>query len=203
MWPVYLLYSENCVVHGITIKTYPGVHTGGIYLSSSSFVRISDCFIETGDDGIVIDAGKDADGLRVDRPTENVTVTNCTVRRVHGAVTLGSATAGGFSNIVVSNITCEGTQRGIRIKSRRGRGGFIENVRFDNWTMDHVGTAINVTNYYKMEGEVYAGDTTVSNRTPSFRNIAISNITINHADVVSLKMIVHPVYEIIFLLLLG
>jgi len=50
--------------------------------------------------------------------------------------------------------------------------------------MDHVGTAINVTNYYKMEGEVYAGDTTVSNRTPSFRNIAISNITINHADVV-------------------
>lgn len=181
MWPVYLLYSENVVVHGITIETYPGIHTGGIYLSSSSFVRISDCFIETGDDGIVIDAGKDADGLRVNRPTENVTITNCTVRRAHGAVTLGSATAGGFRNIVASNITCEGTQIGIRIKSRRGRGGFIENVRFDNWTMDNVGKAIQVTNYYAMEGEVYAGDTTVSNRTPSFRNIAISNITVNHA----------------------
>jgi len=182
MWPVHILYSENVVVHGITVETYPGVHTGGIYLSSSSFVRISDCFIETGDDGIVIKAGKDADGLRVDRPTENVTITNCTVRKAHGAVTLGSETAGGIRNLVASNITCEGTQVGIRIKSRRGRGGVIENARFDNWTMNNVGQAIDITNYYSMEGEVYTGDTTiVSNRTPIFRNIAISNITINHA----------------------
>jgi polygalacturonase len=182
MWPVHILYSENVVVHGISIETYPGVHTGGIYLDSSSYVRISDCFIETGDDGIVIKSGKDADGLRVNRPTENVTITNCTVRRAHGAVTLGSETAGGLRNIVVSNMICEDTQVGIRIKSRRGRGGFIEDVRFDNWTMENVGEAIVVTNYYAMEGEVYTGDTTVvSNRTPVFRNIAISNITINHA----------------------
>lgn len=182
MWPVHVLYSENVVVHAITIDTYPGVHTGGIYLDSSSYVRISDCFIQTGDDGIVIKSGKDADGLRVNRPTENVTITNCTVRLAHGAVTLGSETAGGLRNIVISNMICEGTQVGIRIKSRRGRGGFIEDVRFDNWTMENVGEAIVVTNYYAMEGEVYTGDTTiVSNRTPVFRNIAISNITINHA----------------------
>ena len=184
-WSVYALYSENVVIHGITVETYPGVHTGGIYMSSSSYVRISDCFIETGDDGIVIDAGKDADGLRVNRPCENLAITNCTIRRAHGAVTLGSATAGGFRNIVASNITCEGTKRGIRIKSRRGRGGFIENVRFDNWTMNNVGTAINVTNYYKMEGEVFEGDTTVvTNRTPQFKNIAISNMTVNNAKIV-------------------
>lgn len=182
MWPVHILYSENVVVHGISINTYPGVHTGGIYLDSSSYIRISDCFIETGDDGIVIKSGKDADGLRVNKPTENVAVTNCTVRRAHGAVTLGSEIAGGLRNIVVSNMICEGTQIGIRIKSRRGRGGFIEDVRFDNWSMENMGEAIVVTNYYSMEGEVYDGDTTtVSNRTPVFRNIAISNISINHA----------------------
>ena len=182
MWPVHILYSENVVVHGISINTYPGVHTGGIYLDSSSYIRISDCFIETGDDGIVIKSGKDADGLRVNRPTENVVIANCTVRRAHGAVTLGSEIAGGLRNIVVSNMICEGTQVGIRIKSRRGRGGFIEDVRFNNWSMENVGEAITVTNYYSMEGEVYDGDTTVvSNRTPIFRNIAISNITINHA----------------------
>lgn len=181
-WPVYFLYSENVTVHGITVETYPGVHTGGIYMSSSSYVRISDCFIETGDDGIVIDAGKDADGLRVNRPTENVSITNCTIRRAHGGVVLGSATAGGFRNIVASNITCDGTQIGVRIKSRRGRGGFIENVRFDNWVMNNVGSGIHVTNYYAMEGEVYKGDTTiVTNRTPQFRNIAFSNISVNNA----------------------
>jgi polygalacturonase len=80
---------------------------------------------------------------------------------------------------------CEGTQVGIRIKSRRGRGGFVEDVRFNNWTMENVGEAIVVTNYYAMEGEVYTGGTTVvSNRTPIFRNIAMSNITINHAKTV-------------------
>ena len=171
-------------MHGITVETYPGVHTGGIYLDSSTFVRISDCFIETGDDGIVIKSGKDADGLRVNRPTENVTITNCTVRRAHGAVTLGSETAGGLKNIVVSNIVCDDTQIGIRIKSRRGRGGYIKDVRFDNWVMDSVGQAINVTNFYSMEGEVYHGDTTVSNRTPRFKDIAISNITVRNARVV-------------------
>jgi len=187
MWPVHILYSENVVVHAITVETYPGVHTGGIYLSSSRYVRISDCFIETGDDGIVIKSGKDADGLRVNRPTENVTITNCTIRHAHGAVTLGSEIAGGIRNIVASNIICDSTQIGIRIKSRRGRGGFIEDVRFNNWTMEHVNKAISITNYYAMEGEVYEGDTTVSNRTPCFRNIAISGITINNAkEVISI-----------------
>ena len=146
MWPVHILYSTNVVVQDIIVNTFPGVHTGGIYLDSSNFVRISDCFIETGDD---------ADGLRVNRPTENVTITNCTIRRAHGAVTLGSETAGGLKNIVVSNIVCEDTQIGIRIKSRRGRGGYIKDVRFNNWAMENVGQAINVTNFYSMEGEVY------------------------------------------------
>jgi hypothetical protein len=73
---------------------------------------------------------------------------------------------------------------GVRIKSRRGRGGGVEDVRFDNWTMENVGTAINVTNYYLMEGEKPATTPEpVSNRTPVFRNIAVSNMTVNHARV--------------------
>ena len=183
MWPIHLLYSENAVVDHVLVETYPGVHTGGIYIDSSHDVRISDCYIDVGDDGIVLKAGKDADGLRVNRPTENVSITNCTVHRAHGAVVLGSETAGGIRNIVVSNITCDSTQIGIRIKSRRGRGGIIEDIRFSNWTMEHVGQAISVTNYYRMEGEKRTSEEPVSVRTPIFRNIAINEITINHARV--------------------
>ena len=76
------------------------------------------------------------------------------MHRAHGAVTIGSETSGWIRNLVASNITCDGTQMGVRIKSRRGRGGGVENVRFDNWAMEDVGQAINVTNYYLMEGEV-------------------------------------------------
>jgi polygalacturonase len=97
-------------------------------------------------------------------------------------VTIGSETSGWIRNLVASNFTCNGTQMGIRIKSRRGRGGGVEDVRFDNWTMENVGTAVNVTNYYMMEGEVRtSGEQPVSARTPVFRNIAVSNVTANHA----------------------
>lgn len=183
MWTIHLLYSDNVVVRDVIIETYPGVHTDGIAVDSSRNVRISNCYIDTGDDGIVIKSGKDADGLRVNRPTENVSITNCTVRHAHGAVTIGSETSGWIRNLVASNITCDGTQMGVRIKSRRGRGGGVEDARFDNWTMENVGTAINITNYYIMEGEVRTGEEPVSARTPVFRNIAISHMTVNHARV--------------------
>lgn len=181
MWTIHLLYSDNVVVRDVIIETYPGVHTDGIAVDSSRNVRISNCYIDTGDDGIVIKSGKDADGLRVNRPSENISITGCTVHRAHGAVTLGSETSGWIRNVVAVNMICDGTQIGVRLKSRRGRGGGIEDVRFDNWTMRNVGQAINVTNYYLMEGEVRTGEEPVSRRTPVFRNIAISNMTIERA----------------------
>jgi hypothetical protein len=183
MWPIHILYTENVVIRNVIVETYPGVHTGGIYIDSGKDIRISDCYIDTGDDGIVLKSGKNADGLRVNRPTENVSITNCIVHRAHGAVVLGSEIAGGIRNVVASNITCKGTQIGVRIKSRRGRGGVIEDIRFNNWTMENVGQAISITNYYLMEGEKRTTEEPVSVRTPVFRNIALSNMTINNARV--------------------
>lgn len=181
MFVVHLLYSENATVRNVMIQTYPGPHANGIVVDSSRFVRISDSYVDTGDDGIVIKAGKDADGLRVNRPTEHVTITNCTVHHAHGAVVIGSETAGSIRNVVASNITAVDTENGIRIKSRRGRGGVVEDARFDNWTMENVGVGIVVTSYYIMGGETATKAEPVSERTPIFRNIAISNVTINGA----------------------
>jgi polygalacturonase len=163
------------------IQANPGPHVNGIVVDSSRFVRISDDYIDTGDDGIVVKAGKDADGLRVDRPAEDVTITNCTVHHAHGAVVIGSETSGNIRNIAASNITAVDTENGIRIKSRRGRGGVVEDLRFDNFTMENVGTGIVVTSYYVMGGEGETAAEPVSHRTPIFRNIAISNVTISHA----------------------
>ncbi len=181
MFVVHLLYSENATVRNLTIEANPGPHVNGIVVDSSRFVRISDDYIDTGDDGIVVKSGKDADGLRVNRPSEDVAITNCTVHHAHGAVVLGSETSGGIRNVVASNITAVDTENGIRIKSRRGRGGVVEDARFDNWTMENVGTGIVVTSYYVMGGEGNTAEEPVSKRTPVFRNIAISNVTITHA----------------------
>jgi polygalacturonase len=178
---VHLLYSQYATVRNVMIEAYPGMSANGIVVDSSRFVRISDDYVDAGDDGIVVKAGKDADGLRVNRPSRDVTITNCTVYHAHGAVVIGSETSGSISNVVASNITAIDTENGIRIKSRRGRGGVVEDVRFDNFTMENVGTGIEVTSYYVKRAEGPTTAEPVSERTPIFRNIAISNVTIKHA----------------------
>ncbi len=181
MFIVHLLYSENATVRNVIVDSYPGPHTNGIVADSSRFVRIFNDYIDTGDDGIVIKSGKDADGLRVNQPSEDIVIANCTVHHAHGAVVLGSETSGGIRNVVAGNITAVDTENGIRIKSRRGRGGVVEDVRFDNWTMENVGIGIDVDSYYVMGGEGATQPEPVSQRTPAFRNIAISNVTITGA----------------------
>ena len=144
-------------------------------------MRVSDCYLDNGDDAIALKAGKDADGLRVNRPTENVLITNCVIRRGSGGIVIGSETSGGIRNVVVSNIVCEGTQAGINIKSERGRGGLVENIRMGNLVLDDVGRAISVSQYYTMQGETPPAAEPVSLRTPVFRDIAISHVTISRA----------------------
>jgi polygalacturonase len=180
-WTIHLLYSQNVVVRDVSLETFPGAFTGGIYVDSSRDVRIAGCYLDNGDDAITLKAGKDADGLRVNRPTENVTITGCVIHRGSGAIVIGSETSGGIRHVVVSDIVCQGTQMGINLKSERGRGGTVEDVRIDNVTMDDVGRAISVSQYYQMQGETPAAAEPVSARTPVFRNIVISHVTINRA----------------------
>ena len=175
MWILHMLYSENVVIRNVVVETYPGANTDGVDIDSCRHVRISDSYFSTGDDAICLKSGKDADGRRVNRPTEDVAITNCTVHRGHGAVVLGSETSGGIRDVTASNIVAQGTDRGIRIKSGRARGGTLENIRFDNWVIeDTPNPAIEVTNYYTR-----VPDEPASERTPIFRDIAISHVTIN------------------------
>ncbi len=184
MWVLHPLYCENVVIRNVVVETFPGANTDGVDVDSCRHVRISDSYFDTGDDAICLKSGKDADGRRVNRPTEDVTITNCTIHHGHGAVVLGSETSGGIRNVVASNIVAQGTDRGIRIKSTRGRGGIEENIRFDNWVIeDTPNPAIEVTNYYTRTQEE-----PVSGRTPIFRNIAISHVTINRCKTAAVSI---------------
>jgi polygalacturonase len=161
------------------IETYPGPHSNGIVADSSRHVRIIDDYVDTGDDGIVLKSGKGADGLRVNRPTEGVTIANCTRHLAPGAVVIGSETAGGIRNVAGSNITAEDTEVGVLLKTRCGRGGVMEDIRFDNWTMENVDEGIVVTGYRVMGGGSATKEDPVSERTPVFRNVAVSNVAIH------------------------
>lgn len=128
-WTIVPVYSENITIDGITIENpEDSPNTDGIDPSSCRNVHISNCHISVGDDCIVIKSGRDEDGREAGKPTENITITNCTMLKGHGGVVIGSEMSGGVRRVTVSNCVFEGTDRGIRIKTMRGRGGVIEDL---------------------------------------------------------------------------
>jgi|GEM_PF-4360342 len=82
--------------------------------------------------------------------------------------------SGGVKNVSVSNCVCKDTYRGLRIKTNRERGGTVENIRADNIIMTDVETAVSIDMFYRNRNSEPAP---VTEKTPTFRNIHISNIT--------------------------
>lgn len=146
-WTVHPLLCENVTVTNVQIDNpADSPNTDGINPESCRNVRISDCHIDVGDDCIAIKAGTErAPDLS---PCENIAITNCTMVRGHGGVVLGSEMSGSIRNVVISNCLFSGTDRGVRIKTRRGRGGTVEDLRVTNVIMDGVGTPIAVNPFY-------------------------------------------------------
>jgi polygalacturonase len=178
-WTIMPAFSENITITGITIEN-PGnsPNTDGIDPSSCRNVHISDCHISVGDDCIVIKSGRDEDGREAGKPTENITITNCTMLDGHGGVVIGSEMSGGVKRISISNCVFEGTDIGIRIKTMRGRGGVVEDVRVSNINMYNiVNEGILITLRYQP-----AQPEPLSERTPEVRNVHLSNINIRQAQ---------------------
>jgi polygalacturonase len=186
-WTLNPVGCDNVTVNRVTIKNPPdSPNTDGINPDSCSNVHISNCHIDVGDDCVSIKAGTEDDGRGVARPCENITITNCTMHRGHGGVVMGSETHGSIRNVVISNcVFCE-TDRGIRFKSRRGRGGVVEDVRVSNIVMDGVHCPIVINLFYGC-GAWDASRVTdqsihaVDQGTPKFRRLRFSNITARRA----------------------
>jgi polygalacturonase len=132
-WTVQLLYSHHLTVDGIIIKNNEdgsGPSTDGIDIDSSAWVLIENCDIDCNDDNFCLKAGRDWDGLRVNRPTEYVVIRKCLARRGAGLVTLGSETSGGIRHVLATDLVARHTDNGLRIKSATTRGGIVEDIYF-------------------------------------------------------------------------
>ncbi|HXC98039.1 MAG TPA: glycoside hydrolase family 28 protein [Verrucomicrobiae bacterium] len=175
---------ENVVITNVTI-TAPShsPNTDAIDPSMCKNVLITHCHIDVGDDNVAIKSGRYLPGREF--ACEDITVTDCTFLHGHG-MSIGSETIGGVRNVIVRNCTFEGTENGIRIKSQRGKGGVVENIRFSDITMKNVDPAITFTCYYMNNSAGDAGRPAaakedaavpVDNRIPLYRDIHISNLT--------------------------
>jgi polygalacturonase len=171
-WTVHPVYCENVIIRKIDIIS-TGPNTDGLNPDSCKNVLIEDCCFETGDDCIAINSGMNEDGWRVNKPCENIVIRNCIMKEGHGGLVIGSGMSGGVRNLYAHDCQISGGDQGIRLKSMRGRGGYVENVWFENIEINDVRKeAVQINMFY--------GYSTVvpKTSTPSdFNNINIKNIT--------------------------
>jgi polygalacturonase len=193
-WNIHPLMCTNLIVDNITVRNPAYAQNGdGIDVESCKNVLIVNSNFDVGDDAICIKSGKDEEGRRRARPTENVIVDNCKVFKAHGGFVVGSEMSGGVRNISVCNCQFLGTDVGLRFKSNRGRGGLVENIYIsDIYMFDIVTDSFLFDLYYggKSASEsLEDGDQTpvevqnppVTDETPSFRNIYVKNIVSRNA----------------------
>jgi polygalacturonase len=147
-WTIQLLYSHEVHIDGIVIRNNEGgkgPSTDGIDIDSSHDIEIEHADVEVNDDALCLKSGRDADGLRVNRPTENVRIHDCIIRHGAAAVTIGSETSGGFRNIEAYNLTAyAGVPNGVLFKSARTRGGYAKNINIHDLTLEGVAIPVRI-----------------------------------------------------------
>mgnify|MGYP001186273913 CR=1 FL=1 len=187
-WNIHPLMCENVIIDGVLARNPAYAQNGdALDLESCKNVLVVNSKFDAGDDGICLKSGKDESGRKRGRPCENVVVDGCTVFAGHGGFVVGSEMSGGVRNILVKRCQFLGTDVGLRFKSKRGRGGIVENIFIHDISMTNIKTdAITFNMYYggKSVAEMLAdGDNPdniskmpVTEETPIFRHIDIRNI---------------------------
>ncbi len=179
-WTVHPLFSTELTLKDLTIlNPSDAPNTDGIDIESCTHVTVEGCNVFVGDDGIALKSGSGRSGIEDKAPTEYVTIKNCTVKAAHGGAVIGSETAAGINNIEVSDCIFDGTDRGIRIKSRRGRGGVIHDLKFTRLTMKNNLCPLVVNMYYRCgcdDMSAYSLDPQpLSDETPSLYNLEVTD----------------------------
>jgi len=184
-WNLQLTYCDGVEIHNLKIRAphdpIKAASSDGIDIDSTRNVLITGCDIECDDDAICLKAGRDADGLRVNRPTENVVIRNCHVGHAAGLVCFGSETAGGIRNVRISDCRADnGCGEIVRLKTRMGRGGVVEDVLYENIQADGVRQVFN----FNMDAfgatwlpEQFRTPVPSEKGTPIFRRITARNLT--------------------------
>jgi len=194
-WCIHPLMCEELTIRNVTVRNpWYSQNGDGIDIESCRNTVLYNSNFDVGDDAICIKSGKDADGRKRAKPTENLVIKNCIVYHGHGGVTIGSEMSGGVKNMSVSDCTFMGTDVGLRFKTTRGRGGVVENIWFSDIDMINIPSqAISFNMYYgglsvsEMLAEGKSLDATagevppVTEETPLFRKISMKNITCSGA----------------------
>lgn len=173
-WGLFVLYTENATIENITIRAKHNIPmSDGMDIDSSDGIMITNCDIDVNDDCIAIKSGKDEDGRRVNKPSQNITVENCRFRYGHGGVSMGSEMSGGIRNVEIKNCIMEADNWApIRFKSQPSRGGIVENITYRDLKLNNTRQAFEFNMAWRMINAKPPADTL-----PVVRNVKIVNVS--------------------------
>ena len=181
-WTVHPLRCDHVVIRGLHIlNPADSPNTDGIDPDGCRNVRILDCTIDVGDDCIAIKSGTE-DTVNPS-PSEYILINNCHFLHGHGGVVMGSEMSGGIRNVLVSDCLFYETDRGVRLKTRRGRGAQVEGIQLSNLVMEKVMCPFVFNMYYfcgkggKLPQVQDKGPRPVTAMTPSLSDVRISGVT--------------------------
>jgi polygalacturonase len=177
MWHVHPVLCTNVIVRKLAINS-SGPNTDGCDPECCADVLIEECSFDTGDDCIAIKSGRNADGRRVNTPSQNIIVRNCHMKNGHGGVSIGSEITGGVNHVFAEDFTLDTQYReaaAIRIKNNAMRGGVIEHIYGRNIEVAQAGLAGLSIDFHYEEGEN-------GKFTPVARNVEIQRLKTQKAQ---------------------
>ncbi len=189
-WTVHPHLCEDLTFAALRVESPPdSPNTDGINPESCRRVTIAGVRISVGDDCIAIKAGKRGPGAEDHlAPTRDVLIENCLLERGHGAVVIGSEMSGGITDVTVRRCDFVGTDRGLRIKTRRGRGGEVARIRVEGVAMDGVATPVAVNAFYfcdpdgRSEAVQSRRPAPIGAGTPRISDIALTDVVAREAS---------------------
>jgi len=175
VWCLFILYSEDVVAENLHITAEHNIPSSdGIDIDSSKRVRVNNVYIDVNDDCISIKSGKDADGLRVNRPAEDIVIENSHFAYGHGGVAMGSETSGGIRNVEVRNCVADsGNWAPIRFKTQPSRSGVVENITYRDMTLHETKQAFE----FNLEWRMVPPIAPPAKVLPVVRNVKIINVS--------------------------
>lgn len=205
---IFLNHCEDIVIQGIQVQNSPSwnlhpyfsnrlrfldlkvlnpkdsPNTDGLDPESCHDVEIAGVYFSVGDDCIAVKSGKIYMGSKYKVPSQDITIRQCCMRDGHGSITIGSEMAGGVRNLTVKDCLFLHTDRGLRIKTRRGRGkdAVLDEIVFENIHMDHVMTPFVINSFYYCDPDGHTEYVAskevlaVDERTPQIRTLAFRDI---------------------------
>lgn len=181
-WNIAPVYCEELIIRGVEVESVGIPRGDGVDITCCKYVLIEYSTMSCGDDNFAMKGGRNAYGEAIGRASENIVMRHCLTLRGHGGITCGSETAGWIRNLYTHDCVFDGTQVGIRFKTRRLRAGGGENLIYERIRMNTTKGAI----VWDMLGNpAWIGELAArkpmqrwTKLTPAFRAITIRDVVV-------------------------